>query len=665
MRDSGRRARADADAPPDETSPLRLPFLLLHAGRWNPSDIAAPLAADGVEVREAPDPDQLHDADRPTVLVLDPDGLGRFTISVLARLVEAGFAIVLIGEPGVHDVPASIPPHLLSAYLVPPIGPRRLLIGIRSAFREAASRRIAREAAAETADLATEVTDLTEIGIRLLTERDLDALLGLILRHARRLTQADAGSLYLVEPGPDGGRRLRFKVIQNDSRPDLRLRSFTIPLDESSLAGHAALTGSRLVFDDVHDLPAGAPFSFNRSFDRRHRYRTRSMLVIPMASQGGETIGVLQLINRKPEAGMTFADAADVERHALPFDERAVALASALAGQAAVSIENSQLSQAIERLFDGFVSAAITAIEQRDPATSGHSERVASMTCALAIAADRADSGPFRAVRFGPAQIREIRYAGLLHDFGKVGVREQVLTKAKKLYPDALALIEQRHAFLLRSLEWREAEARAAHLEQYGRAGYDELVRRLEASGKGERDALARFVAAVRAANEPSVLPAGDFTELEALAARTYEAIDGTRLPFLTSAELESLRIRQGSLDETEWAEMRRHVSLTYSFLSAIPWTAELSGVPMIAHGHHEKLDGSGYPLGIAGGAIPLQSRLMTVADMFDALTAADRPYKRAIPRSRALDVLAQEVRAGRLDGDVLALFLEARIHEG
>ena len=282
----------------------------------------------------------------------------------------------------------------------------------------------------------------------------------------------------------------------------------------------------------------------------------------------------------------------------------------------------------------------------------------------MAIAADRARAGPFRDVRFGPAQLREIRYAGLLHDFGKVGVREQVLLKARKLYPESLALIEQRHAFLVRSLEWREAQERVAHLEHHGRAGYDDLVRDLAERREEEMAELARFLEIIRAANEPTIQPDGDFTVLEALAERTYDGIGGERLPFLTRAEVESLRIRKGSLDEAEWAEMRRHVSLTHSFLSTIPWTGELAGIPAIAHGHHEKLDGSGYPRGVRGPDIPLQSRMMTVADIFDALTAADRPYKKSVPVATALDVLTMEVRDGRLDGAVFDLFVEARIHE-
>ena len=636
------------------------PLLLLYAGGWSPAAIAGALAAERIEVREVRHLGDVRRGDRPTVLVLDIEAVDRFGIPALAALVDAGAGVVLIGEAGAEDVPEQVPAHILSAYIASPPAPRRLLIGIRAAFREAAARRDARDAVAETADRATEVTDLTEIGIRLLTERNHDALLGLILTQARRLTAADAGSLYLVESDP-GGDRLVFKVTQNDSRPDIAFTAARIPLDDSSLAGHAARTGAPLVIDDVYDLPPGSPFTFNRSFDDRAGYRTRSVLVIPMPNQLGEIIGVLQLINRKPDFRMTFSSAEDAGQRALPFDGRTVSLARSLAGQAAVSLENSQLYDAIERLFEGFVKAAVSAIEQRDPTTSGHSERVALMTCALAGAADRADSGPFRTVQFTRDQLRELRYAGLLHDFGKVGVREQVLVKAKKLYPDSLALIELRHAYLVRSLEYRAATERVSHLERHGTTGYAAFAAALERRTREELALLDRFLDAVHAANEPTILPAGDFAALDEFSRLTYEGLDGETLPFLTGREIRSLSIRQGSLDDDEWVEMRRHVSSTYEFLNAIPWTRELRGIPSIAHAHHEKLDGSGYPRGLAGPEIPLQTRMMTVADIYDALTAADRPYKRAVPFERALDVLGAEAREGRLDTDVLRLFVDSK----
>ncbi|HET8762636.1 MAG TPA: HD domain-containing phosphohydrolase, partial [Gemmatimonadales bacterium] len=517
---------------------------------------------------------------------------------------------------------------------------------------------------AERAALAREVTDLTETGIRLLTEREREVLLQLILSQARRLTAADAASLYLVESDASGPARLVFSLTQNESRPDIRLSSFTLPLDSTSLAGHAASSGEPLVLDDVYRLPESAPYQFNPAIDVSSGYRTKSMLVIPMPNQAGTVIGVLQLINRKPPECRVFRDAADVEANALPFDARTVDLARALAGQAAVSIENAQLHDNIERLFEGFVRASVAAIEQRDPATSGHSERVALMTCALAEAADRETTGRFADFRVGRQEQRALRYAGLLHDVGKIGVREQVLVKARKLYPGELAAIELRHALLRKIAEWRYQRELNRFLYERGREDFDATERALRQQLHCAQSRLDAGLTLVRRANEPTILPADEIAGLEALLEPHFEGPEGTPVPFLTPAEVAALRVRQGSLNEDEWAEIRNHAVWTWEFLNRIPWTPDLAGVAEIARGHHEKLDGSGYPNGVAGDGIPLLTRMMTIADIYDALTAADRPYKRAITPSAAIEILQDEARQGRLDADLVRLFIEARIFE-
>jgi HD-GYP domain-containing protein (c-di-GMP phosphodiesterase class II) len=388
------------------------------------------------------------------------------------------------------------------------------------------------------------------------------------------------------------------------------------------------------------------------------------MLVIPMKDHKEQIIGVLQLINRKRRFDAVLTAPADVEREVVPYSRRTVELVTALAGQAAVAIENSRLYEDIERLFEGFVKAAVLAIEQRDPTTFGHSGRVAGMTVSLAAVVDRAPDGPYRHVRFTREQLRELRYAGLLHDFGKVGVREQVLVKAKKLYGPSLELIRQRYAFLRRTAErdfWRR---RAEFLEAHGKPGYEAFLAELEAAHAAELVELERFVQVVEKANEPSVLPEGRFEELLALGQRDYEDINGARQPFLGPEELRFLTIRKGSLDETERQEIESHVTHTYNFLQRIPWTRELQQVPLIAFGHHEKLDGKGYPRRIGGEAIPIQTRMMTIADIFDALTAQDRPYKPAVPLERALDIMQQEVGTGQLDTELFRLFVAARAFE-
>jgi len=348
----------------------------------------------------------------------------------------------------------------------------------------------------------------------------------------------------------------------------------------------------------------------------------------------------------------------------VPFSKRTVELVTALAGQAAVAIENGQLYREIERLFEGFVQAAVRAIEQRDPTTFGHSGRVADMTVRLAAVVDRAEDGPYRTVRFSREQLREIRYAGLLHDFGKVGVREQVLVKAKKLYPLQLELIRQRHDFVRRSAEREFWRKRAEFLETHGRKGYEQFLRTLEQEHAAELGELEHFMTTVLQANEPTVLPATHFEELLVLAGRTYQDLSGVPRPYLTDREVRYLTIPKGSLDETERLEIESHVNHTYSFLKEIPWTRELHDIPLIAYGHHEKLDGHGYPRGVTGDAIPVQTRMMTISDIYDALTAADRPYKSAVAPARALDIMDEEVRAGQLDGQLFQLFVDAKVFE-
>src|SRR5205823_6203253 len=283
----------------------------------------------------------------------------------------------------------------------------------------------------------------------------------------------------------------------------------------------------------------------------------------------------------------------------------------------------------------------------------------------LAALVDRTDSGPYRGVRFTREQIREIRYAGLLHDFGKVGVREQVLVKAKKLYPLQLNLIRQRHDYVSRTAEREFWRRRAEFLETRGREGYEDFLKRIEAEHARRLAELDAFLAAVLEANEPTVLPTTRFDDLTALARHTYEDAAGQKRPYLSDDEVRYLTISKGSLDGEERLEIESHVTHTYQFLKQIPWTRELQAIPDIAYRHHEKLDGRGYPRRVQSEHNPVQTRMTTISDIYDALTAADRPYKSAVAPARALDIIADEVRAGQLDQELFRLFIEGKVYEG
>src|SRR5881296_1150771 len=359
--------------------------------------------------------------------------------------------------------------------------------------------------AAETARLERELSELNAIGIRLSAERNPRELIETILTKAREITQSDAGSLYLVEEDAAGTRRLGFALAQNDSG-SIPYRASRLPLTSASVAGHVALTGETLNLEDAYAPPPGAPFRINRSFDDKARYRTKSMLVVPMRTPQGETIGALQLINCKPEFGHRFASVDEIERTVRPYGPRHEQLAGSLASQAAVAIDNNRLFESIRRLFEGFVQASVTAIESRDPTTSGHSFRVANLTVGLASVVDRCVTGAYGATRFSAEEMMELRYAALLHDFGKVGVREQVLVKAKKLLPGEIDRIRQRVELIKRGLALRYADKKIEHLLDNGRRRYAEQSAAFDAELSAYLAELDDSLARIVVANEPTVL---------------------------------------------------------------------------------------------------------------------------------------------------------------
>jgi HD-GYP domain-containing protein (c-di-GMP phosphodiesterase class II) len=388
------------------------------------------------------------------------------------------------------------------------------------------------------------------------------------------------------------------------------------------------------------------------------------MLVVPMRTPEGETIGALQLINCKPDFSAPLTPGTAAEGAIQRFTTRHEQLAGSLASQAAVAIQNRRLYESIRELFEGFVKASVTAIESRDPTTSGHSARVANLTVGLATAIDRSTTGPYQALRFTAEEMTELRYAALLHDFGKVGVREQVLVKAKKLLPGELDRIRQRVELIKRGLELRYSARKIEHLEQKGRRSYAAKAKAFDAELAAYVAELDRSLARIVAANEPAVLPRDFAAGIERLALDFFEDHLGNRETVITRDEAEILAIPRGSLTPAEFKEIKSHVIHTYEFLTRIPWTREFRRIPEIARSHHEKLDGSGYPEGRRHDEIPVQSRMMTIADIYDALTAGDRPYKKGIAREEALDILEQERRAGHLDGALLDVFVEAKIYE-
>jgi HD-GYP domain-containing protein (c-di-GMP phosphodiesterase class II) len=525
-----------------------------------------------------------------------------------------------------------------------------------------------RAAVAELARAEREMEELNRIGIALSQTHEVGALLNMILTKAREITGADAGSLYLVEErrpdvlsGGPGDRHLRFKLTQNDSA-QFPFAEFEMPLQENSLAGYTALHGEVINLADAHRIPRNRPYHFNPRYDEETGYRTQSMLTLPMKNGRGEVIGVLQLINCKQHASARLTSPTVIAREVRPFSARAVRLALSLASQAAVAYENGRLYQDIEKLFEGFVQASIKAIEQRDPTTSGHSLRVSRMTVGLAEVVDRVDLGSYAPTRFSPEQMKEIRYAALLHDFGKLGVREDVLVKAKKLYPLQLDLISNRFDYFYKEMEAQMEREKVRLLLELDRPEALVRIASLEEEFRLRKAQMETGFTAILDANEPTVLPEGDFERLSKIAQQTYNDPRGVQRPLLTAEEIRYLSIPQGTLSRDERAQIESHVVHSFNFLLQIPWTKQIREIPRIVRAHHEKLNGTGYPYKLRGDEIPVQAKIMTICDIFDALSAADRPYKKAVSFERALQILEMSVKDQELDPELYRLFVEAKI---
>ena len=373
----------------------------------------------------------------------------------------------------------------------------------------------------------------------------------------------------------------------------------------------------------------------------------RSVMCVPLLLEG-ECLGLIQV---------------DTSSDPYAFKEQDLEMLIGVCAETAVALKNFQLYSDIERLLDGFVRASVQAIEERDPVTAGHSFRVAGYAEGLARAVDRADSPALRSIQFTQDQLREIRYAALLHDFGKVGVREHVLRKEKKLHHFEMIQLEHRFQYARACLErqaYRQlADQHAQH--ELSIAAFLEERKRIEENLREEFVRLDQFMETIRRANEPAISHCDAF-DLTDVCNYAFHAADELAHPLLEQAELSALRISKGCLTPDERRQIEAHATDSYSFLILIPWTRDLAGVPAIAHGHHEKLDGTGYPMGLRDGQISTQTRILTICDIFDALTAGDRPYKKAMPVDQALDLMATECWAGKIDPRLFNVFAEARV---
>ena len=624
-------------------------------------DVVSLLSRDGVSFEALPLPASFPSGESsPSVVIGENPAI--FTAKLQEAIEKNLIRLIYVLQEGL-PLPREARGIPIFTFLVPPLQRVVLESTILAAFDNLLLSRNQTELQEELQRARSEIDELNEIGIALSTQRDTESLLDMILRKSREITCSDAGSLYLAEETEkEEEKRLRFKLTQNDSL-QLGFSEFTLPINSSSIAGYVALTGEMLHLEDVYQIPPSLPFRFNLKFDQESGYRTKSMLVVPMKNPQGEILGVVQLINckRDPRLRVNSKTADDV---VIPYPESRRSLVSSLASQAAVAIENNRLYESIETLFEGFVKASVVAIEARDPTTSGHSFRVADLTVGLAEAVERCDTEPFRDMTFTRAEMKEIRYASVLHDFGKVGVREDVLVKAKKLYPQQMEVVRQRFDFVRKEVQQQYTQRKLAYILEKGREEFLARQEEFDREMAVQLRELDDYLQFVLQCNEPTVLPEGNFQRLVDLAAHRYQDWEGQERSLITPQEVGMLSIPKGSLDEQERLQIESHVVHTFNFLKQIPWTKEIKNIPLIARAHHEKLTGGGYPFKLKDAEIPFQSKMMTVSDIYDALSASDRPYKKAVPTERALDILGMEANQHLIDAALLRLFIEAGIYK-
>lgn len=512
---------------------------------------------------------------------------------------------------------------------------------------------------------SVKLKQLNEIGKSLSSIADPNILLNLILKKSRELTNADAGSICLVRyDNEDNPVELLYSYFQNDTlRQDMKV-DLKIPATKKSLAGYVALTSRCLKIDEAYDIGPECEYQFNRDVDKSTGYRTKSMLVHPMVDNEARVLGVVQLLNKKSRSYIHSGDKkVDIE-NIIDFTEEDVEIIHSLTSQAAICLKNTTLIQEIQDLFEGFVNASVTAIEQRDPTTSGHSVRVAMMTCELARAVSMATEGPYKDIVFSEQEIQELRYAGLLHDFGKINISEEVLVKAKKLYPYEMENLRIRFDYIIRDAQARMLEKK---VDLINSVGYEQAMLMFPTLEEEKQQIIAEIediLYFIIQSNEPTPMEEGNFQRLVTVANRLFSDPYGHNKSYLSEHEVKSLSIRKGTLTAEERQEIENHVTHSFTFLSKIPWPKGLRQIPAIAYGHHEWLSGNGYPNKLTESEILLTSKMMAIADIYDALTASDRPYKKAIPVERALKIIEFEVKDNHLDAYLVDLFVKKEIYK-
>ncbi|MYL24978.1 GAF domain-containing protein [Halomonas alkaliantarctica] len=507
----------------------------------------------------------------------------------------------------------------------------------------------------------TRIRQLNEIGIALSSERNHNALLERILTSARELTGADAGTLYTVNAEK---QQLSFAIVQNDTLnihlgglsdpvgdqfPTISLHQADGSPNEHLVVAYTVLNDCTVNIEDAY-AAEGFDFSGTRQFDQATGYRSRAFLTVPMHNHEGDTVAVLQLLNKRTDAGIdgVFSQA---DQH----------IAESLASQAAVAITNQRLIAEMQALFDSFTRVIATAIDAKSAHTGAHCRRVPEATLLLAEATHRSTRPEVVDFHLNDGDRYELKTAAWLHDCGKVVTPHHVMEKSTKLEGlfSRLPMIEARFAAKQQALD---AAQLRAELEAYrqGQPFADRERQRFAA----QRQQLAEDLAFIRRANTGGeFMHDEDIARLQAIAGETWQDADGQQQPLLTADELENLCIRRGTLNKNERKIIEGHMTATLDMLGELPFPKHLQRVPEYAGGHHERMDGTGYPKGLTREQLSLPARMMGIADVFEALTAPDRPYKAPMKLSQALTIMGRMVEDNHLDPDLFAVFIEEKVY--
>ena len=490
-----------------------------------------------------------------------------------------------------------------------------------------------------SAEILDQVETLLNIGIALSSEKDHNRLLEMIVTEARRVTGADAGTLYLCEDN-----QLVFKIIQNETMKIYQggqgehIGLPPVPMREENVASWVALHRQTVSFPDVYNAQ-GFDFSGPKNYDKLTGYRTCSMLVVPLCNHEDEIIGVLQLINARDEKGRLTAFAPHFEK-----------VVNSLASQAAIALTNMQFMQDIENLFRSFVEVMAAAIDARTPYNANHTRRVAGLCQRITGMLNQVSGGYWGKQYFDEERTEQLVMAAWLHDVGKIAVPLTVMNKSTRL-EGRLELILLRLEYIAASLQLESLKAR---LRGDNSRDFEDELNQVE---------MAREL--IIKANDPATVVTPDIVqELIHIRGRVYRDRSGEFQPWITPEELEALSVTRGTLTEDERHIMEDHVQVTNRMLAKIPFTRKYQDVPYWAGIHHEHLDGKGYPLGLQGDAIPPEGRILAMLDIFDALTAADRPYKKGMSPEDALKIMGFMVRDGKLDSELLSHFHKSRLWE-